>query len=146
MLDVYGVKLNHTLHEMIKSFAILPGDDSLVGTDDIQQNIIQVHHQLEVEQEAVVLLRQSVTLKILIELLSSLQTFLEPILNKLEFFIYFHLHDCKIFNKYLKYQIATLSSSQCPLELSDIQLTVISDQNQQYAEPNEKIAQVMMRI
>ena len=85
MLDVYGVKLDHTLHEMIKSFVILPGDDSLVGTDDIQQNVIQAHHQLEVEQEAVVLLRQSVTLKILTKLLSSLQTFLKPILNKLEF-------------------------------------------------------------
>ena len=147
MLDMYGVKLNHTLCTMIKSYVFLPGDDSLAFKHQFQHNLSQVHRQLEVEPEAVLLLKQSVTLKILIELLTEMKTFLDPILDKVDFFVYFNLHNCEVFGKYLKYQLDMISSSQCPVKESDVHATFISAQSQEYfAEPDKNIVQVCKYI
>lgn len=143
LLEMYKVKLNHTLETMIKSYLILPGEDSLACSDELQQNLIQVHHQLEVEPETILLLKRPVTLKILKELLNELKKFIRPILSKVNFFVYFTLHNCDIFRKYLNYQLDMMSCSQCPVKVSDVQLTIVSVYSQvSFTDPDEKIVQV----
>jgi len=145
MLDMYGVKMNHTLDKMIASYVILPGDNSLACSDEIQQHLRQTHRQHEVELETVLLLRKSVTLKILMELLSEIKAFLIPILDQVDFFVHFNLRNCKLFSKYLKFQMDVISSSQFPVKLSDVQVTIFSAESQESStEPDKKIMQVQM--
>ena len=143
MLNVYGIKLNHTLQEMLKTYVVLPGDDSLVHTNDIQQTLSQGHHQFDIEPEMCLLLKQSVTSKILVKLFIELEEFIKPIFSKLEFFVYFHLHDCEIFSKYLNYQLAIISSSECSVKDSQVILaTSPTDSQKSFLESDKKIEQV----
>ena len=137
MLDIYGVKLNHTLQDLLEKHVVFPKDNSLVYASDVQ-NLRQAH-QHELAQEEVLLLKQSVTSNILVKLFKELETFIEPISSKLEFFVYFYVYDCELFSKYLKYQLAVISSSQHP---SDVSCSLYDNSEECFVEPDEKIVQV----
>ena len=72
-----------------------------------------------------------------------LQLFLEPIFSQLEFLVYFHLHNCEMFSKHLKSQIAKLSTNSEPVEVSNVMTTMLSVVGtQQSTDSNEKLQQV----
>ncbi|XP_065915635.1 uncharacterized protein [Dysidea avara] len=125
MLDIYGVKLNHTLQDLLETHVVFPKDNSLVYASDVQ-NLRQAH-QHELAQEEVLLLKQSVTSNILVKLFKELETFIEPISS----------------NKYLKYQLAVISSSQHP---SDVSCSLSDNSEECFVEPDEKIVQACVEF
>ena len=144
MLDVYGVRLSCTLHNMLKTHVVLPGEDS---SDDVQNNLVQSHLKLENEQKTHLLLKKSVTSKILWELYAALMAFVNPIFNKLEMFLYFYLHNCEVFSKYLKYQLTLITKSQCSVKQSQYKLALPPASSsvcsqEFFIDPDERIAQV----
>jgi len=144
MLDVYGVRLSCSLHNMLKTYVVLPGEDS---SDDIQKNLVQSHRKLENESKTHLFLKKSVASKILRKLYTALMEFVNPIFNKLEMFLYFYLHNCEVFSKYLKYQLTLISRSQCSVKQSQFKLALppasssVSCQ-ESLIDPDKKIAQV----
>ena len=148
ILNSYGIKLSHTLQTKLDTHLVLPGSVSGVTPDDVQQRLNQPNGQLELEPEMILILKKSMTWKILQEIFNDLQLFLEPIISQLEFLVYFHLHHSEMFGKHLKSQIAKLSaSSEQPVETSAIMLTIPSVGTQHSSsDPDEKLLQVMYTL
>ena len=110
ILLFYGIRLDHAIQAHLDKHVILPGRSTTVDVTEIQQHLNQPNGQLDLEPEMIIMLRKSTTLKLLKEIELELLNFLDPILNKLEFLVYFHLHMCEMFINYLKSQIAKLSA------------------------------------
>ena len=145
MLLSYGVRLDHSLQAKLDAHVILPGRRSTVDPSDIQQGLSQPNGQLDLEPEIIVMLHKSTTLKILKELDLDLQNFLHPILKQLEFLVYFHLHNCEMFSKYLKSQIDKLSTPV--VDESDIALTFPSrTKRHSPPEPNDQLERVNYQL
>ena len=145
ILNSYGIKLSHTLQTKLDTHLVLPGSDSGVTPDDVQQRINQPNGQLELEPEMILMLKKSMSWQILQELFNDLQSFLEPIISQLEFLVYFHLHHSEMFSKHLKSQIAKLTSVSLeqPVDPSVITFTIPSVGTQSSSDPDEKLLQVM---
>ena len=146
ILNFYGIKLSHTLQTKLDTHLVLPGRSSGVTEDDVQQRLNQSNGQLELEPEMILLLKKSMTWKMLNELFSDLRLFLKPIESQLEFLVYFHMHNCEMFSKHLKSQIAKIlaASSERPVNQSSIMLTIpMADTQPSSTEPDEKLKQVM---
>ena len=79
--------------------------------DDVQQRLNQSCSQIELEPEMILLLKKSVSWKMLKEIFNDLQSFLLPIASRLEFLVYFHMHNCEMFSIHLKSQMAAISSN-----------------------------------
>ena len=148
ILNSYDIKLSHTLQTKLDTHLVLPGSGSGVTPDDVQQRLNQPNGQLELEPEMILMLKKSMTWKILQEIFSDLQSFLEPIMSQLDFLVYFHLHHSEMFSKHLKSQIAKLSaSSEQHFETSAIMLIIPSVGIQQSSsDPDEKLLQVMYTL
>ena len=146
ILNFYGIKLSHTLQTKLDTHLVLPGRSSGVTEDDMQQRLNQSNGQIELEPEMILLLRKSMTRRILQELFNDLQSFLLPIASQLEFLVYFHMHNCEMFSKHLKSQIAKISAANAerPVDESSIivRMPTISTQ-QSSTDPDEKLQQVM---
>ena len=146
ILNFYGIKLSHTLQTKLDTHLVLPGRSSGVTEDDMQQRLNQSNGQIELEPEMILLLRKSMTWRILQELFNDLQSFLFPIASQLEFLVYFHMHNCEMFSKHLKSQIAKISAANAerPVDESAIivRMPTISTQ-QSSTDPDEKLQQVM---
>ena len=84
------------------------------------------------------------TLTMLKEIFNDLQLFLEPIASQLEFLVYFHMHNCEMFSKHLKSQMAVISSNlEQPVEESAAMLTLPTiDVQQSPTNSDEKLLQV----
>ena len=128
MLSCYGIKFSHTLQAKLDTHLVLPDGGPVIITDDMQQIL---HHQqigqTELEPEMILRLKKSVTLKILQEIFNDLQIFLEPLMSHLEFLAYFHLHNCEMFSKHLKLQMAKLAANSVEsVEESAVKLTLSS--------------------
>ena len=140
MFNFYGVKLSHTLQTKLDTHLVLPGRSSGINEDDVQQRLNQQNSQIE--PEMILLLKRSMTLKILKELVYDLQSFLEPIASQLEFLVYFHMHNCEIFREHLKSQMAAISSNlEQPVQESAAVLALPTVQ-QSSANDDEKLLQV----
>ena len=145
ILNFYGVKLSHTLQTKLDTHLVLPGRSSEITEDDVQQRLNQQNSQIELEPEMILLLKKSMTWKVLKEIFNDLQSFLEPITSQLEFLVYFHMHNCEMFSKHLKSQIAKLSAanSDQPVEESSIIFTLPTVSTQHSStDPDEKLQQV----
>ena len=146
ILNFYGIKLSHTLQTKLDTHLVLPGRSSGVTEDDMQQRLNQSNGQIELEPEMILLLRKSMTWRILQELFNDFQLFLVPIASQLEFLVYFHMHNCEMFSKHLKSQIAKISAANAerPVDESSIivRMPTISTQ-QSSTDPDEKLQQVM---
>ena len=140
----YGIRFSHTLQTKLDTHLVLPKGGPVVVTDDMQQILNQPNGQLELEPEMILRLKKSVTWKILQEIFTDLQLFLEPVMSHLEFLVYFHLHKCDIFNKHLKSQMDKLTAnSEEPIELSAIKLAIPSVcTTQSSTNRDEKLLQV----
>ena len=126
MLSCYGIKFSRTLQAKLDTHLVLPERGPVITTDYMQQIL---HHQpigqTELNPEITLRLKKSVTWKILQEIFNDLQIFLEPLMSHLEFLAYFHLHNCEMFSKHLKSQMAKLAAHSVePVEESTIQLTL----------------------
>ena len=146
ILNSYGIKLSYTLQTKLDTHLVLPGRSSGVTEDDVQQRLNQPNDQLELEPEMILLLKKSMTWKMLQELFNDLQSFLSPIASQLEFLVYFHMHNCEMFSKHLKSQIAKISAanSDRPVDESSIMLMIpMADTQQLSTDPDEKLKQVM---
>lgn len=148
MLNSYGIKLSHTLQTKLDTHLVLPGSGAAVTPDDVQQRLNQPNGQLELESEMILMLKKSMTWRILQEIFNDLQIFLEPIISQLDFLVYFHLHRSEMFIKHLKSQIAKLSaSSEQPIDTTGIMLTIPSViGSQSSSDPDEKLQQVMCTV
>ena len=149
ILNFYGIKLSHSLQTKLDTHLVLPGRSVGITEDDVQQRLNQSNSQIELEPEMILLLKKSMTWKVLKEIFNDLQSFLEPIASQLEFLVYFHMHNCEMFSKHLKSQIAKISaaSSDQPIEESSIILTLPTVSTQQSStDPDEKLKQVMYVI
>ena len=104
LLNYYDVKLSGTLQAKLDSHLCI----SARGTDNLQQVPCQPNGQVE---QLVLDLKKPTALKILIDIGEDLQSFLKPILEQLEFLVYFHLHKCKIFIRHLNNRIAEASAN-----------------------------------
>ena len=144
ILNSYGIRLSHTLQEKLETHLVLPGRSSGVTTDDVQQRLNQTNGQLELEPEMILMLKKSMTIKLIQEISDDLQLFLMPIVDHLNFLVYFHLHHSEMFNKHLMSQITKLSaSSEQPIDPSMIAMTMPSvGTRQSSSDPDEKLQQV----
>ena len=145
ILNFYDIKLSHTLQTKLDTHLVIPGRSSGVTEDDIQQRLYQPNDQLELEPEMILFLKKSMTWKILQELFKDLQSFLLPIASQLEFLVYFHMHNCEMFSKHLKSQIAKIlyASSERHVDDSSIILIMPAISTQQSSsDPDEKLKQV----
>ena len=146
ILNFYGIKLSHTLQNDLDTHLVLPGRSSGITEDDVQQRLNQSNSQIELEPEMILLLKKSMTWKLLKRIFNDLESFLKPIESQLEFLVYFHMHNCEMFSKHLKSQIAKISAANSEeiVEESGIILTmpIISTQ-QSSTDTDEKLQQVM---
>ena len=110
LLNCYGVKLSNTLQTKLDDHLVISREDSVTNTNDLQQVISEPNSQLEQESKIHVRLYKSMTLEILVNIVVDLQSFFKPISKQTEFLVYFHLHDCTMFSKHLKSQIAEISA------------------------------------
>ena len=145
MLSCYGIKFSHTLQTKLETHLVLPEGGPVVTTDAVQQILNQPNGQLELEPEMILRLKKSVTWRILQEILRDLKVFLKPIMSHLEFLVYFHLHNCEMFSKHLKSQMAKLTvNSEEPVEESAIKLILTSvGETQSCTSHDEKLLQVV---
>jgi len=144
ILNSYGIRLSHTLQEKLETHLVLPGRSSGVTEDDVQQRLSPTNGQPELEPEPILMLRKSVTWKLMQEIFNDLQSFLMPIVSQLDFLVYFHLHHSEMFSKHLMSQFAKLSaSSEQPIDVSMIPVTLPSvGTRQSSSDPDEKLQQV----
>ena len=145
IFSCYGVKFSHSLKTKLDTHLVLPEEGPVVITDDMQQILHQPNDQLELEPAMILRLKKSVTWNVLQEILNDLELFLEPIMSHLEFLVYFHLHNCEMFSKHLKSQMAKLAvNSEEPVEESTVKLTFTSVSNTQSSSNyDDKLLQVM---
>ena len=139
LLSIYGLKVNHTLQTMLDTHLVMPGEDSSGHkADDLQQTLNDMHHH--VEFQVIVQLKTSATCKVLVQLYAELRSFVKPILKYLDFLVYFHLHNCELFNKYLFHQIAAVFASKSVVDPSAIEL--MEDGQSSVDKPDKKFVQV----
>ena len=126
MLSDYGIKLSHTLHQEIETHVVLPGEK-------LPQNFQKTPNVPLYSPEATMFLKKSATLNILSRLLNGLEKFLWPVLKKIDVFVYFSLRDCEVFSRYLKCQVATMSTSalDIPVDDSDVEVIIPSAGNEE---------------
>jgi len=120
MLNCYGIKLSHSLQEKILSHVVLPGND----VPSTAQNYQRTPKIPSFSSRITVFLTQSATLQNLSALLNELKSFLEPILNKIDVFVYFTLQNCEVFDRYLKSQVATISASSTHITVDHSDISV----------------------
>ena len=134
IFSCYGIKFRNTLQTLLDTHLVLPEGGPIVITGDIQQILNQPNGQLK--------LKKSATWKILQEIFHDLELFLEPIMSHLEFLVYFHLHNCEMFSKHLKSQMA--ANSEQPIEASDVLLAIpFVDITRSSTNHDEKLLQVI---
>jgi len=145
ILNFYGIKLSYTLQTKLDNHLVLPGAGSLAIADDLQQRL---NSQLELEPEMILMLKKSMTWKIIQEIFTDLKSFLKPIMAQLDFLVYFHLHNCEMFSKHLKSQIAKIAAPlEQPVEVSSIMLIIPTVSIQQSpTDCDEKLLQVMCTV
>ena len=143
ILNFYGIKLSHTLQTKLDTHLVLPGRSSEFTGDDVQQRLNQQNDQLELEPEMILLLKKSMTWKMLKEVFNDLQSFLLPIASQLEFLVYFHMRNCEMFSIHLKSQMAAISSNVGQLvQESAATLTLSTIAVQQSSSHSDKLLQV----
>ena len=144
MLRSYDIKLSPTIQTLLDTHIILPGMHCNATIKDTQQRLNLYESQLELDAEMILIFRKSMTWKVLQETLDKLQVFLEPILQDLDFLVYFYLHHSEIFDKHLRYRINKVSVySQRPMDASTMNYTV--DLQQLSTDPAEKLKKVVSK-
>ena len=144
MLHFYGIRFDHLIQTKLNDHLILPGRGSTVDSSDIQQGLNQ---PLDLEPEMVVMLQKSTTLKVLKQLDLDLQNFLHPIFEHFEFLVYFHLHNCEMFSKYLKSQIDKLFDVNKTVDESGITLAFPNKgKHSPASEPQEQLEKVHIKL
>ena len=132
------MKLSSSLQAKLDSHLCI----SVRGTDNLQQETCQPNGQVE---KLSLDLKKPTTLKILIDIGEDLQSFLKPIFEQLEFFVYFHLHKCKIFIRHLKNQIAEASTnSEQPSAVPATAAGLPAVSTTESSDTNENLLQVTM--
>jgi len=139
MLNTYGVKFSNTILTMLETYVVLPGVDSSVYASDVQLKLNQSCSEIQLEPLS---LRKSVTWEILFRLLTELDSFLDPIQNQLNFFVYFHMYNCEVFSKYLKYQMTMRSTSKIPRDIPVVKIYLPLTDQESTKDTDEKMLQV----
>ena len=143
MLNCYGVKFSNAILTMLETYVVLPGVGSSIYASDVQLKLNQSCSEIELDPEWILSLRKSVTWKILLTLLTDLESFLDPIWDQLNFFAYFHLYNCEVFSKYLKYQMAMKSTSKISVDISAVKILLPLTGHQELTkDTDEKVLQV----
>ena len=142
ILSCYDVQLTPALKEMLDQYIVLPGESPSVATKILQQKLSsQIHCSLD--SKYILSLKMSTTWKILKKLCHSLEEFLKPFSENLEFLVYFHLHKCEMFKDYLKCQLTEKSNAQSPQEESFPNKVLLSmPMKQSSVDFSERVTQV----
>ena len=136
LLSCYGVKLSSTVQGKLDGHLCI----SVRGTDNLHQEPCQPNGQAVQKFD----LKKPTTLKILIDIGKDLQSFLKPIVEQLEFLVYFHLHKCKIFIKHLNIRIAeALTYSEQPSAVPATAVGLPAVSTTESSDTNENLLQVI---
>ena len=111
LFSCYDTELSHTIQSKLGDHLDLVKRDSVSNVAMPQQKVSMAYDLLEQEPTIILKLGKSVTLKVLLCVIADLNLFLKPILEQLNFLVYFHLHDCAMFRKHLMSQMAEISTS-----------------------------------
>ena len=141
LLGQYDIRLSPAIQTMLDVHLILPGENSAVYTKDVQQRLNQPNSQLELDPEMILILRKSMTLKVLQTIFHDLKLFLEPLLPQLDFLVYFHLQSSEMFHKQLLSRLNKVSPSVRATEMSSI-MSLAVDVKQLSTDPAEKLKEV----
>jgi len=144
MLNSYGVKFSYTILTMLESYVVLPGVGSSMYAGDVQLKLNQTCSEIELDPEWILSLRKSVSLNVLLKLFTVLESFLSPIWEQLDFFVYFYLYNCEVFTKYLTHQMVITSTSKYSMDICAIKLFLPLCGHQEFTkDTDEKIVQVL---
>lgn len=143
MLSSYGVRFSPAIQTMLDTHLILPGTNSVTIPKDVQQRLNQPNSQLELDPEMILILRKSMTLKVLQTIFHDLKLFLEPLLPQLDFLVYFHLQSSEMFHKQLLSRLNKVSPSVQATEMSSI-MSLAVNFKQLSTDPAEKLKEVCM--
>ena len=145
LISCYDTELSRTIQFKLGDQLFLRRRDSVDGVHVPQQEIMIPYDLLEQEKPTIILmLGKSVTLKFLLCLRDDFNLFLKPILEQLDFLVYFHLHSCALFKRHLISQMAELSTySEHTLKTTTITaaLPVVSTK-QSSCDATDKLIQV----
>ena len=139
ILNCYGVRLSNNLQVLLHKYVVLPGEKY---PNDVQQKLSQSDYQVDLKPEDILLLRTSTTVQVLQELHCGLEDFLRPFLSNIEFLVYFHLHNCKLFCNFLNCQIAKMSMTLFPTELFSTKTFLLTTNKQSNIELHDRVIQV----
>ena len=144
ILSCYDIQLDPAVKDMLDRYVALPGEFQSADTDNLQQKLSsQLHCQIKLDPKYILSLQVSTTWKILLELYQLLKEFLKPFSNNLEFLVYFNLHQCEMFNDYLKCQLTELSNAQsCVEEQSTGRTLLVMSSKQANIGLHERVTQV----
>lgn len=140
LLSAYDIMLSPAIQTMLDAHLILPGINSAVSANDVQQRLNQPNSQLELDPEMILTFRKSMTSKVLQTIFCDLKSFLEPLSPQLDFLVYFHLHDSEMFHKQLLCRLNKVPPSVPAMETSIMSLAV--DAEQLSTDPAEKLKEV----
>lgn len=145
VLHLYDIKFEPTIQNLLDTHIILPRMNCDFTTEDAQQRLNLHDSQLDLDPEAILIFRKSVTWKVLQEILQKMQLFLKPVLKEVDFLVYFYLHKSEIFHKHLLYRINELSV--CAQKTMDTSTLNFSFGFQQLStDPTKKLKEVVKNI
>lgn len=143
LLNCYDTELSHSIQSKLGDHLFLKRRDSISDVDFPQQEIQLPYNILEQETKIIFKMGKPVTLKLLLSIIGDLNAFLEPILEQLDFLVYFHLHNCAMFTRHLMSQMTVIStySEYTPKATTvTLALPVVSTQ-QSSCDSNDKLLQ-----
>jgi len=147
MLYFYGIKLADTIQMKLDNYVILPENSSTATSSELCAKLSQLNRKFDLEPKMTPTLRKNMSFKLLTKLDSDLRDYLNPISMELDFLVYFHLHNCKIFIKYLKSEVNRLLSFNSSIEELAVSVPLLSPSKRlSTVDPREKLEQVKLTI
>ena len=116
LLHCYGVSFPPELQETLQHKIIFPGNEMEVPDEQKLKFIISPspNNAFNPGQDISLMVTKSLSLYDLQKILKNLQIFLDPIIDHIEMFVFFHLHKSEMFTKHLLKCLNDISAASSP--------------------------------
>ena len=116
LLLTYGVSFPPELQETLRQKIIFPGNEMEVPEKQKLKHIISPspNNDFNPGQDISLMVTKSLSLYDLQKILEDLQIFLDPIIDHIEMFVFFHLHKSEMFTKHLLKRLNDISTASSP--------------------------------
>ena len=116
LLHCYGVSFPPELQETLQHKIIFPGNEMEVPDEQKLKNIISPspNNAFNPGHNISLMVTKSLSLYDLQKILDDLQIFLDPIIDHIEMFVFFHLHKSEMFTKHLLKRLNDISTASSP--------------------------------